>query len=143
MSSGRRLTQKEQGKIDALRAEGYSYRDIDKKIKRSCTVVHNYIKLVRNDGLKRIRGQKTMVSPLTKKRIIHQATVQLLSSREIKTELQLDIAPRTIRHILSRCPSVIYKKYKSKPQLTAAHKSARYSFADGAIRDRLDWSKII
>ena len=41
MSSGRRLSQKEQDKIDALRAEGYTYRAIAIKIKRSATVVFN------------------------------------------------------------------------------------------------------
>lgn len=143
MSSGRRLTEKEKGKIDALRAEGYNYRAIAKKINRSATVVFNYIKLGQNYGLKRVRGQKSKVTPITKKRIIHHATVKLIGSGRIKDELQLDVSPRTIRRVLSQCPSLVYKKFKSKPPLSAAHKTARYSFAESSIKDRLDWSKII
>jgi transposase len=45
MSIGKRLQEREQGKIDALKAEGYSNREIAKKIKRSANVVNNYLKL--------------------------------------------------------------------------------------------------
>lgn len=143
MSSGRRLSEKEKGKIEALRAEGLTYREIAKKIKRSTTVVHNCIKLGKNYGLKRIRGHKSKVTPLTKKRIINLATKNFLSSAKIKSELQLEYSSRTVRRVLNSCPSLVYKKMKTKPPLTKLHKSARYSFADQAIRDRLDWSKII
>ena len=51
MSIGKRLTEKEQGKIEALRKEGHSYRDIVEKINRSSTVVHNFIKLGTKYGL--------------------------------------------------------------------------------------------
>ena len=45
MSISIRLTEKEQGRIDALKSEGYSNRNIAKKIKRSHNVVNNYLKL--------------------------------------------------------------------------------------------------
>ena len=38
---------------------------------------------------------------------------------------------------------VVYKKFKSKPDLTEAHKQARLTFAKKSIENRVDWSKII
>lgn len=78
-----------------------------------------------------------------KKRIIHLACHELMSSTQIKTELQLAQSPRTIRSILSSSPTFIYKKFKSKPYLTEAHKEARLAFAKRSIENRVDWTKII
>jgi transposase len=143
MSIGKRLTEKERGKIDALKAEGYSNREVANKIKRSPKVVNNYLKLGEKYGLKRHRGRKSSVTPLIKKRIIHLACQELMSSGQIKAELRLDQTARTVRNILSRSPTVIYKKFKSKPKLTDAHKKARLEFAKKSIKDQVDWSKII
>lgn len=143
MSIGKRLTQKEHGKIEALKAEGYSNREIAKKIKRSVNVVNNYLRLGEKYGLKGRRGRKTSITPVLKKRIIHKACQELLSSTEIKHELQLDQSARTVRRVLNRCPSVIFKKYKSRPPLNELHKEARFAFAEKSIRDRIDWSKIV
>ena len=143
MSTGVRLTKKEQGKIDALRKEGYSYRDIGKKIKRSHNVVANYLKQGQKYGLIGKRGRKTKLKPVTIKKIIHEASVNLRSSSQIKAELQLGESARTIRRVLSRCPSLVYKKFKSKPVLTDNHKRARFEFAQESIKIRRDWSKII
>lgn len=41
----KRIKQKEQGKIDALRGENFSIRGTASKIKRSIIVLHNYFKL--------------------------------------------------------------------------------------------------
>ena len=142
MSSGTRLSQREQGKIEVLRREGLSYRVIAKKIKRSSTVVHNCIKLGKNYGLKRKSGQKSKLTPLTKKQIIHLATKNLLSSAKIKIELQLEYSSRTFRRVLNGCPSLAYKKMKAKTPLTKNHKLARNTFAGQAISDRLNWSKV-
>ena len=68
MSIGIRLTEKEQGRIDALKSEGYSNRDIAKKIKRSHNVVNNYLKLGEKYGRVGKRGRKTKVTPILKKR---------------------------------------------------------------------------
>ena len=65
------------------------------------------------------------------------------SSSQIKAELQLGESARTIRRVLSRCPSLVYKKFKSKPVLTDNHKRARFEFAQESIKIRRDWSKII
>jgi transposase len=138
MSIGKRLTEREQGKIDALKAEGFSNREVAKKIKRSPKVVNNYLKLGEKYGLKGRRDRKSSVRPLLKKRIIHLACQESMSSAQIKGELQLLQSPRTVRRVLSSTPTVMYKKFQSKPVLTEAHKEARLAFAKRSIENRVD-----
>ena len=71
--------------------------------------MHNCIKLGKNYGLKTIRGRKSKVTPLSKKRIIHLATKNFLSSAKIKSELQLEFSSRTVRRVLNNCPSLAKK----------------------------------
>jgi transposase len=143
MSRAKRLTAKEQGKIEALKKEGYSNRSIAKKIKRSPTVVDNYSRLKDNYGLKKKTGRKNTISQVVKKRIIHLASTKLMSSNQIKSELQLPQSARTIRRTLMNTPSLVYKKFKSKPPLTELNKKARLNFAQESVKARQDWSKII
>ena len=91
MSIGKRLTEREQGKIDALKTEGYSNREVAKKIKRSLRVVNNYLKLGEKYGLKGRRGRKSSVRPVLKKRKSHLACQESMSSAQIKHELQLSL----------------------------------------------------
>ncbi len=135
MSIGKRLTEKEQGKIEALRAEDLSNREIAKKIKRSPKVVNNYLKLKDKYGLKGNRGRKSKVMSVLKK-IIHHACKNLSSMVQTKSDLQLDICARTVQRVMRSSPTVIYWKFKSKPILTAAHR-------ESCISDLRDWSKII
>lgn len=143
MPRGRRLTEREKGKIDILRSQKCSNRQIAKKIRRSETVIRNYARLNDNYGVKPIGGQKSKIVGVLKKRIIHLASSESMSASQIKQELALPQSIRTIQRVLSKCPSLIYKKFKSRPHLTAAHKSARTAFAQSSIKDRLDWSKIV
>ena len=143
MSRGNRLSEKEKGKIDILVSEKLSNRVIAKKIKRSRSVVNSYVKLKDNYGLKGLRGRKTKIAGVLKKRIIHLASNESISACKIKQELALPQSTRTIQRVLNRCPTLLYKKHKSRPHLTAAHKSARLSFASTSINNRLDWSKIV
>lgn len=143
MSRGKRLSEREKGKIDILKSQNLSNREIAKKIRRSPTVVDNYVKLKDEYGLKGLRGRKSKITGVLKKRIIHLASNELMSAPKIKQELALPQAARTIQRVLKKCPTLLYKKYKRRPHLTAAHKSARFSFASNSINDRVDWSKIV
>lgn len=143
MSLGKRLTSKEQGKIDALKKEGYSNRQIAKKIKRSAGVVDNYIRLGDRYGLRRKTGRKSSIGQVMKKRIINLASVKQMSSSQIKDELQLEQSSRTIRRVLSNSPTLVFKKYQTKPPLTDTHRTARLTFAKESIMKRVDWTKII
>lgn len=143
MSRKHRLSEKEKGKIDLLKSEGFSNREIAKKIKRSPTVVNNYVNLNDNYGLKGNRGRKTKISGITKKRIIHLATAESMSATQIKQDLALPQSTRTIQRVLKRCPTLVYKKHKCRPHLTTAHKSARLAFASNSIKNNVEWSKVV
>ena len=84
MSRKPRLTEKEKGKIDLLSSDKLSCREIGKKIKRSHTVVANYLKLKDNYGLKGNQGRVSKLTRLTKKKIIHLASEELMSASKIK-----------------------------------------------------------
>ena len=143
MSRGNRLSEREKGKIDLLLSEKYSNRQIAKRIKRSPTVVDNYVKLKDNYGLKGLRGRKSKISGICKKRIIHLASRKFMSASKIKQELSLPESTRTIQRILKSSPSLLYRKFKKRPHLTREHQLARLSFAQKSIQDRFDWSKIV
>ena len=121
MSCGKRLSEKEKGKIDGLLSENYSHRQIAKKIKRSNKVVSSYIKLGDNYGLKGHRGRKSTIAGVLKKRVIYLASQKLMSANKIKLELALRQSKRTIQRFLNKSPSLLYKKFKTGPHLTAAH----------------------
>ena len=58
MSKAKRLTDYEKGKIEGLKFNNLSIREIAKIIKRSKTVVHNYLKLKGNYGKNGRQGRK-------------------------------------------------------------------------------------
>ena len=126
-----------------LRSENLSNRQIAKKIKRSLNVVNNYVKLGDNYGLKTHHGRKSKIIGTLKKRVINLATQKLMSANEIKQELALPQSKRTIQRVLSNCPSLVYKKFKTKPHLTSAQRSSRCAFATRSVETRVDWSKIV
>ena len=129
MSRGKRLSEKEKGKIDILKSQKLSHRRIAKEIKRSLAVVNNYVKMGDNYGMKGRRGRKSKIVGVLKKRVINLATTKLMSASKIKQDLALSQSTRTIQRVLNKSPSLVYKKIKTRPHLTAAHKSARLAFA--------------
>jgi IS30 family transposase len=74
MSRGKRLSEKEKGKIEALRSERYSERQIATKIKSSKTVVHNYLKLKHKYGSKGKRGRKKAFNERERRSIFRMAS---------------------------------------------------------------------
>jgi len=64
-----------------------------------------------------------------------------MSASKIKQDLNLPESIRTIQRVLKQCPTLIYKKFKSRPSLSGAHKHAR--IRKKFYKNRLDWSKIV
>ena len=69
MGRGNSLTDHENGMIDAFEKDGYSQREIAKKINRSRCAVNNYIKN-KNKTPKKIPGRPEKLSPRKKRAII-------------------------------------------------------------------------
>ena len=110
MSRGKRLSEKEKGKIDILKSQKLSHRRIAKEIKRSLAVVNNYVKMGDNYGMKGRRGRKSKIVGVLKKRVINLATTKLMSASKIKQDLALSQSTRTIQRVLNKSPSLVYKK---------------------------------
>jgi transposase len=143
MSRGVRLTEKEKGKIELLRSQNWSTRAIAQKLKRSQTVISHYCRKKSSYGLKGKSGRKKMIPTITRKKIISLASREKMSAIQIQAELSLDSSVRTVQRVLSSSPHLIKRKFKQKPPLTTAHRSARLEFARRSIQNRVDWSKIV
>jgi len=143
MAAATRLNLQQRAKIDVLRSEKWSIRRIAKKIRRSTTVVFNYLHLGLKYGLKGNSGRKKIISNINRKKIISLASQKKMSARQIKAELLLDQSVRTVQRVLRSCPHLIYQKFMKKPRLNKDNKSSRLEFARNCIKKRIDWSKII
>ena len=85
MSKGKRLSEYEKGKIDGLKKNKLSGGRIAKIIKRSKTVVNNYIKLKEKYGLKGKRGRKKSLSKRTQNLIARLCSNKMTSASKIKS----------------------------------------------------------
>jgi transposase len=106
-------------------------------------VVHNYLKLRNNYGLKGKRGRKKILSQTVRRAIIRAASGKIITAKKIKDDLGLVVSVRTIRKELSSCPTLIRKKLKQKPKLTQKHKDARVEMCTKWLRERLDWDTVV
>lgn len=112
MPKGALLTEFEKGKITALKDQRKSMREIAAAIKRSKTVVCNYLQQKENYGQNRFHGRKSKVTPRTKRKILREASNNSVSCNEIKGKLKLDLSRETIRTILNNDENMKYAKRK-------------------------------
>ena len=117
MSKAKRLTEYEKGKIVGLKLNNLSIREIAKIIKRSKTVIHNYLKLKDNYGKKGRQGRKKILSKRVQSHIARLCSNQITSARKIKSELGLIASVRTIQRTISTNSHFKYEKMQTKPQL--------------------------
>jgi transposase len=143
MSKSRRLTHYERGQIDALRSQKLSYREISKRLNRSLCVIHNYLKLKSEYGRVGGRGRKKKLDSRTVKRIHRAARERIISAKEIKNELSLNVSTRTVQRVLSQSKTLVRTKLKQKPILTPNHKKARLEFAKEVVKNRIDWNQVV
>lgn len=143
MSLGKRLSEREKGKIDALLASKKSDREIAKIIKRSKTVVGNYRRLGSRYGLKGKRGRKKLYTPRQMRSIVRIASNKSISAGQIKDQIKLPGSVRTLQRHLSGSRTLVLTKFRKKPVLTKQHASARLEWARKALQTHLDWRLVI
>lgn len=90
----------EKTKIDVLHSEKYSNRQIAKRLKRSDTVIDNYIKDPAKYGTKKSSGRKKKLNSRQKRAVIRLASNKVISSREIVRELELPVCRKTVLNVL-------------------------------------------
>ena len=143
MSKGKRLTFYERGQIDAFKLQNLSFAQISRLIKRSKNVVHNYLRLKENYGLKGKRGRKKSFSKRTVNAIYRYAKGKIISAKTITKDLQLTTSVRTTQRILANCPTLLLTKYMQKPKLTKEHKMVRKEICQKWLIEHFDWKKTI
>jgi transposase len=143
MSKSKRLTVYEKGQIDALRSQNLTERQIAQQIVRSKTVVHNYIRLRKNYGLKGKRGRNKKLSKTQIRAIIRAAKGKIVSAAKIKDEFGFNVSVRTIQRVLSTSPILFRTKLKQKQKLTKFHKNARIEKCSNWLKDRMDWNTVV
>lgn len=143
MAKGKCLTDEEKISIKIYKENGYSFREIARKVNRSDKVVRNYLKL----GVKYGQRKKTKGNTKLSRRQIGQikieATKNHLNSAQIVEKLALPVTKQHVARILRRSDNIKWKKMKSKPRLTQKHKQQRLKFARERIQWDDEWKKVI
>lgn len=143
MGSGKRLTLEEIGKIRALKEEGYSNREIGRRINRSVGVVGNFLKDPENYGKQQHGRTKRATSSSERRRILRIASNASKTSREIQQEAGTSASIRTVQRVLKSSPGLQRRRLKKKPQLTQRHKEKRLEFARTHMTWKNEWRDII
>ncbi|OXA39388.1 Transposable element Tc3 transposase [Folsomia candida] len=137
MEKNKRLSPFEQGEISALNQSGCKISEIVRQIGRDYGTVKNYIDLGENYGKKNPGGRPPKLTPRDKRRILNEASNQIVSCAQIASRLQLPVSRSTIGRVLNNSPHIEYEKMKGKPPLTSTHKANRLEWA----RKHMTWSK--
>jgi predicted transcriptional regulator len=143
MGRAKHISDYERGKIDALRNEGLDERTIAENIKRSKTLVHNYLSSKGKQRVKETRGRKKVIDQRARRAISRLASNSTMTAGKIKDELSLVASVRTIRRELRSIPTLERRKLRRKPKLTQAHKEARLNFAKRCIETRINWDDVV
>lgn len=140
MARGKKLTEKEIGKIEALHKRNISIKKIAEELKRSRHVILNYLKNPNTYGKKHSSGRKRKLSKQDERRIARKASNSTKSLVQIKSELQLDVHKTTIWRSLKRNSFITYERMNKAPRLLQRHKDSRLEFARQNM-DR-DWKLV-
>lgn len=124
-----KLSAYEKGKIDALRAQGVSFREIARQLGRSDHVVRNYCSNPQQYGSKSSPGRPKKLSPRQKRDIIRLASNSTKSITQIRHESGVSASKSTILRVLHNDPHIVRAKMMPVPLLKDRHKVARLEFA--------------
>jgi len=137
MPRAKMLSDYERGQIDALTAEGMSSRKIANRIKRSKTVVNNYLADRKNYNKKKHTGRRSSLTSRDKRQILRAAGAYNLNCGQIIHQLGLKQSKWTIARVLNSSGRFQYKKRIPQPSLKEHHRVARVEWA----RKHMIWSK--
>lgn len=122
MPKAKYLNDEERVLVSVYHEEGYSNREIGRKIGRSEGVVRAFLKKADNYGIKKATKGNTKLSQRDKNKIKYEATKNFLNCTQIKNKLGLPVTAKHISHILRSDENIKWKKPKSKPMLKEHHK---------------------
>lgn len=137
MGRAKPLSTEERGKITAYKECGLSNREISRRLKRSSTVIDNFVKLGQNYNSKKSTGRPQVLTDREKRAILRVASNSALSARGILNQCGVKTGIRNVQRLLKRTPTLIRKKLLRKPPLNERNKNARLNFS----RNKMNWSK--
>ena len=140
MPRGKRLTEREIGKIEALEKEGKSQRGIARQLERSLACIQHFLKNRENYGKVKRAGRKKKLTTRAERRILNAASNSSKSCNAIKRELNLDVSKTTIWRTIKKSSHIIRSKMQMKPRLKPEHKEKRLLFGEKHMN--FDWNKV-
>jgi transposase len=143
MALGARLTVSEQKDILRLSKKKMSHRDIAKKIRRSKTVVTNFLRDPDNYGTKKPTGRKPKLDNRSKRLVIRTASNKAITCSKIIKDLSLNVSRWTVNRVIKKSGVLKNKKKKKSPVLTDTHKRARVDWAKTHMTWKSEWQKVI
>ena len=98
MAKGSKLSEFDKGEIKALKRVGKSQREILKTLRRSKTIICNYLKSPNKYGTRKTADRPETLSPQFKRRIVREVKKKILSTSKILKSLMYALcSTRTIR----------------------------------------------
>jgi len=143
MPRGKFLSEFEKGQINALVACGKNNVQIAKLLSRSTTVIRNFINKNENYGKNHKGGRNEALSSRDKNHITRLASNEMISCKEIKTELKLEASKTTVWRCLNSSPNLHHRKLKKKPILAKVNRDRRIKWAIDKVGWNTEWEKII
>lgn len=143
MSRGKKLSADEKLEILSLREKGKSYREISTIIGRSLCVISLFLKNPQKYGKNHAGGHPKVLTLRDERAIIRRASNQVVSVRNIKSDLNLQASKETIRKVLASNSNIKCKKMKGKPCLNKQHKSKRLQWAAAHQTWNHEWRNVI
>lgn len=137
MRKEKALSSYERELIDGHMANGLSFREIAKRIKRSDKVIRNYAHSKENYAQKTSTGRPQVLTQKDKRRILKEANNKTISISKIKHNLELNCSRQTIWRVVYGCDHLQRRKKRSRPALTERHKSARLQWA----KEHMNWTR--
>lgn len=141
MGAGKSLSTFEKGEIIGLKANDWSVSAIARHIKRSRTVIANFIKNPEKYGTAKSPGRPQILTTREQRSILKLASNSEVSANKIKTTQNLPVSKDTILRVIHRCQHLARKKMNVAPRLTKEHKVKRLEFA--RINMKRDWKRVI
>lgn len=143
MPRGFSLSDFEKGQIDVYRKQKLSNRQIAAKIKRSPTLIDNYLKDPSSYNKIKRSGRKPILKPRDKRSILRKASNSSLSCKKIIHDLSLKVSRWTINRVINNSGNLKYAKKKTMPALTEDHKDKRLKWARKKMTWNKEWEKVI
>ena len=95
------LSDSEKGKIEGLRAANKTIKEISIILNRNKSTIYRYLKNKSKNNKIETRGRKIKTTPHIKRRILREVSNKVVSLRQIKQRLDLDISHETIRKVIN------------------------------------------